>query len=101
MPAHPSGKNKDAARMGHLMCVVGTGPRKQMRVGVAEVLKSNRWGWVCLLSFERRAALAGWMFGKCSTLRASGVGFSRFLSLAGDEGESQWQSPDVRLKNSY
>jgi uncharacterized protein (TIGR02284 family) len=28
---------------------------------------------------------------------ASGVGFSRFLSLAGDEGESQWQSPDARL----
>lgn len=24
------------------------------------------------------------------------MGFSRFLSLAGDEGESQWQSPDAR-----
>jgi hypothetical protein len=27
---------------------------------------------------------------------ASGVGFSRFLSPADDEGESQWQSSDAR-----
>src|SRR5262249_12695542 len=32
--------------------------------------------------------------------RAGGVGFSRFPSLAGDEGESHWQSPDARSENS-
>src|SRR6185437_7923479 len=67
-----------------------------------------------LQPLERRAGqFAGWMFRTTTTRtikapgtrqrlrgiaskRASGGGFSRFLLLAGGEGESQWQPSDVR-----
>jgi hypothetical protein len=88
----------------------GTGPEQIRSLTLARRRKSNVSHPPCLILFERRAGqFAGWMFrtnnGRSRagnftlerSIRASGVGFSRFPSPAGGEGESQWQPPDARL----